>query len=367
MKIKKNLWWFGGAVLVFLAIVISIAWFGREKTEDKVKIGVILPGALSEPGWNGAHYEGIRQACEALGAELVVCENVPEYSGKCELAVQELAECGVNAIFLESYNYPDEIGDTIRNYPEIAFYCCSSDIDAVNYTPYFARVYQARYLSGVVAGMKTETGHIGYVAAMDNNEVNRGLNAFALGVRSVNKDAKIHVMYTGSWDDSEKEMYEAETLVKECNADVLAYHQNRPFVVDAAVKLGVDVIGYNIGQVSRSPHMLTSVVSNWNMVYREIIRDYILNKEVGTDYYWIGIEKDAVSLSFYSDTVSSEIRDAVEQTKNQLLNNREVFSGLIYDNTGVVRCNDNEVMRDEILLQKMNWLVEGVEVYADKE
>ena len=83
--------------------------------------------------------------------------------------------------------------------------------------------------------------HIGYVAAMDNSEVNRGINAFTLGVQSVNPEATVHVTYTGAWDNKEKEQQEAYTLVKECGVDVLSYHQNQSFIVDVAEEMGVYV------------------------------------------------------------------------------------------------------------------------------
>ena len=70
-----------------------------------------------------------------------------------------------------------------------------------------------------------------------------------------------------------------------------------------------------------------------------------------------------MGLAFYSDRVSQETRDAVSEAAAQLTNDREVFSGVIYDNRGNQRCGENEVVRDEILLNQMDWLVEGVEVY----
>lgn len=363
MKIRKNGVFLLGAGIVLILIIGSIMLFSNKKKEDKIVIGVILPGSSDEPGWNGIHYQGIRDACAELGVTMELYENVPEYSGECEKAVREMAEKGIKAIVLESYNYPDEIEETIKEYPDISFYCCSSDRNLDNYKTYFARVYQARYLSGIVAGMKTKSNHIGYVAAMDNNEVNRGINAFTLGVRSVNPEAVVYVSYTGDWDNGEKERQEAAALVNNCRVDVLTYHQNQPFVVGMAEELGVYVIGYNIDRGEYSDYLLTSVVSNWNMVYQEIIADYLQNKEIGVRNYWIGIEKDAVGLSFYSKEVSQEMIDAVEFAADRLRDDKEVFSGLIYDNAGNIRCNENEVIRDEILQQQMNWLVEGVEIY----
>lgn len=356
----------GGTIIFLLFVIVgSIEMSGHGKKEDKVIIGVILPGSVEEVGWNGIHYHGIQTACEELGVEIMLRENAAEYSGECEKAVEEMADAGIKAIVLESYNYPDEILNTIKAHPEISFYCCSSEWDISNYKAYFARVYQARYLSGIVAGMKTQTNQIGYVAAMNNSEVNRGINAFTLGVRSVNPDANVFVSFTESWDNEEREKQETYALVEYCNVDVLTYHQNQPFVVETAEELGIDVIGYNMEKGEYSEHLLTSVISNWNMVYKEIISDYLQMKEIGVRNYWIGIEKDAVGLGFYSNLVSQNMIDAVDAAKRELIEERDVFSGVIYDNTGKQRCKENEVIRDEILLQQMNWFVEGVILYED--
>ena len=363
MRSKTTVFWFFSGVAVLLLIVGSILLFHNGKKEDKTVVGVILPGSSDELGWNGTHYQGIKAACEELGVGIEVYENAAEYSGECEKAIRKMAEKGIRMIFLESFNYPDEVGEIIKEYPEISFYCCSTDISLKNYKTYFARVYQARYLSGIVAGMKTESNHIGYVAAMDNSEVNRGINAFTLGVQSVNPEATVHVTYTGAWDNKEKEQQKAYTLVKECGVDVLSYHQNQSYIVDVAEEMGVYVIGYNIEQGEYSDYLLTSVVSRWDIVYQEIIRDYLQNKNVGDKNYWIGIEKEAVGLAFYSGAVPQDAIEEVDRAIELLGNNKEVFSGRIYDREGNQRCSEDEVIRDEVLMQKMDWLVEGGEVY----
>ena len=366
MKNKTTVIWLLSVLTVFLLIVGSIVLFHNGKGEDRTVVGVILPGSADEVGWNGTHYQGIKDACEELGVGIEVYENAAEYSGECEKAIRKMAEKGIRMIFLESFNYPDEVGKVIEEYPEISFYCCSTEIGQKNYKSYFARVYQARYLSGIVAGMKTESNHIGYVAAMDNSEVNRGINAFTLGVQSVNPEATVHVSYTGAWDNKEKEQQEAYALVKECGADVISYHQNQSFIVDAAEEMGVYVIGYNIEQGEYSDYLLSSVVSRWDIVYQEIIRDYLQNKGVGDKNYWIGIEKEAVGLAFYSAAVPQRAIEEVERATELLANHKEVFSGRIYDCKGNPRCSEGEVIRDEVLMQKMDWLVEGVEVYESR-
>jgi basic membrane protein A len=352
---------------IVVAIVATIVCFKPSEKKDTMTVGVILPGSKGEYGWNGVHAQAVEEACSELGVDVKIYENIKEYSGKCAQAVEEMADANIGIIILESYNYPEEIEDTITAHPEISFYCCSEKKAMPNYAAYFARVYQARYLSGIVAGMTTKSNVIGYVAAMSNSEVNRGINAFALGVQRVNPDAKVEVKFTGTWDDEEKEKQSAYILKEKAGADVLAYHQNRPFVVEAAEEMGIDVIGYNMHKGDYSEHLLTSVVSDWSKIYREIIGEYMRKKQVSVPNYWIGVEDDAVGLDFYSDEVTEEIKNEVDKAKSEMESGYEVFSGVIYDNNGEQRCNEGEVISDDVLLQQMDWFAEGVEIYEENQ
>ena len=350
------------AVVVFFVIMWSIFFFGKSK-EDSVKIGFILSGSCEEQGWNGMHYQGYKVSSEKLGTEMLVKENVKEFSGDCEAAINDLVEQGASMIILSSYGYSEEVYDLVQEYPQIVFYGNSSEYHARNLTSYFARIYQARYLAGIVAGMTTETNHIGYVAAMENNEVNRGINAFALGVRRVNPEATVHVIWTNSWDDEAKERAATRTLIQQMGADVITYHQNQDFVAREADQNDVYSIGYHVVSENMSSKYLTSVVCNWQILYEEIIKQYLQGNANSVENYWIGLEKEAVELSDFSNEVSDEVFAELEKAKAEILQGRDVFSGKIYDNAGVLRCDEGEIIRDEILLEQFDWFVEGVEIY----
>lgn len=353
---------FAGAICV-IGVIALIAFIGTEQKRDVSRIGYIASGAVDEAGWNGMHYEGAKAACEKLGVELLIRENVKEFTGRCNETIEELAEDDAGMIILSSYGYSEEAKELVKEYPEIAFYVNSSEHHDVNMTSYFARMYQARYLAGIVAGMKTKSDKIGYVAAMNNNEVNRGINAFALGVKRVNPDAEVIVAWTGEWDNAEKEKQAADNLIGQEAVDVLTYHQNQPNVVRAAEAAGVFSIGYHEALSGCSEKYLTSVVCNWELVYEQIIREYLVGKANIKDNYWIGLEADAVGLSHYSDAVSPEIKAEVEKAKMELLTGKDVFSGVIYDNTGKQRCDEKETISDEVLLEQFDWFTEGVRFY----
>ncbi len=352
-------------LVITAVLLIGIFCFGKSGEEAAVKAGFIMSGSMDETGWNSMHYQGVKNACEELGAELLVKENIQEFSGQCESALRELAEEGVQVIFLSSYGYSQEVKDVVKEYPEIAFYANSSEYHEDNMTSYFVRMYQARYLAGILAGMQTENGRIGYVAAMANNEVNRGINAFTLGVKKANPDAKVVVAWTGAWDDAERETSAANALIKQEHVDVLTYHQNQMYVLDAAEAAGIDSIGYHMAAEGLSDHYLTSVVCSWQMVYQQMIREVMQGKANSEKNYWIGLEQEAVGLSEYSGRVTEEEKAAVEEAVEEIKNGRDIFSGEIYDTEGKLRCSENEVISDEILLEQFDWYVESVEFYEE--
>lgn len=363
-KGKKRLAIVLGAVVIVLVILLLIVFMGKEKTE-KTKVGFIMSGASNETGWNGMHYNGVKKACEALGAELIVKENVKEFNGECSVAIKELAKEGAGMIILSSYNYSSEVKDLVKEYPDIVFYGNSSEHHAENMTSYFVRMYQARYLAGIVAGQKTKSQTIGYVAAMKNNEVNRGISAFTLGVRSVNPEAEVVVAWTGDWDNEEEERQAAKKLVENAGADVLTYHQNQTNVIHMAEKLGVYSVGYHEALTGQSDRYLMSVVCDWEMVYKELIKSFLTGKANEKENYWIGMEVEAVGLSPYSREVTEEIQQSVEKAKQRIMLGSDVFSGMIYDTEGTLRCGEKEMIADEMLLEQFDWFVEGVKFYEE--
>ncbi len=358
--------WLVLAVIVLLIILILIAMVGY-KEKEPLKIGVIMTGSVEDSGWNGMHYQGVRYACEKLETELLVEENVKEGTGKCAEAIEELVEQGASMIILTSYSYPIEVETVITKYPEISFYGISAEYFAENMTSYFGRMYQARYLAGIVAGMQSQTGHIGYVAAMPNSEVNRGINAFTLGVRSVNPQAQVHVHWTGEWDDEALEEAATQAIIRDTKADVITYHQNQHNVARVADESGVYSIGYNQTTQGLSEKYLTAAVWDWNALYYEIIREFMQGKSNSVKSHWFGMDTGVVKLSEYSSAVTEETIQAVEAAKEKMIAGNDVFSQVIYDNQGKMRCGEGEAIRDEILLEKMDWFVDGVVIYEKVE
>lgn len=349
------------AVIILIGIIIVIVLLNQNK-DDSVKIGYVMTGSIDEGGWNGMNYKGISAVCNEYDVELIVKENILEGHNMCSGVVDELAKSGAELIFLSSFGYPGEVKDIIDKYPEISFYGISSQYYSDNMSSYFGRMYQARYLSGIIAGMMTKSNTIGYVAAMPNDEVNRGINAFTLGVRRVNPDAYVNVIFTDSWDDEQKAKNSAKALI-ENGADVLTYHQNQPYVIEVAEENGVYSIGYNEAQTGLSDKYLTAAVWNWELLYKDIVKDFLQGKANSMTHHWCGIETGAVGLYELSPLVTEQIKAEVEIAKNEIISGKDVFSGEIYDNEGMLRCEKDEFISDSALMKDFNWYVDGVVIY----
>lgn len=354
-----------GVILFLTAIGIIMLSFNEEKNrKNELKVGLILTGTKDEGGWNSAHFDGASAACSQLDAQLVIKENIIEGSGECVSAVADLVEQDdVKIIFLAGYGFGKEITEICDQYPEVMFYTVDFNSIEENVSAFFGRMYQAKYLAGIVAGNMTKTNQIGYVAAMDTPEVIRGINAFTLGVRKANPKAEISVLYTGTWENEDKERSAANRLIEESQADVLAYHQNTTYVVEEAEKAGIYSIGYHYDDAEKfSENYLTSAIWNFKDIYTGEIKRFLSGKNLGNRTTWLGLLEGTVKLGKWSPLVSEDIKEQVKEAESQIESGVDVFYGPIYSNKGELMVEEGESIPDSFLLEEFDWYVEGVTV-----
>lgn len=342
--------------LSVFAVVLILG--GNSGRREKTAVGCILTGSRDDTGWNSDNYRGLADACADSGAELHVLENVPEEREPCTDAIRRLAEDGCRIIFLNSYGYAEYASEAADRYPNVLFCANSSDFTADNMIYCFARMYQGRYLAGIAAGLATRTNVVGYAAAMPNNEVNRGINAFTLGVRSVNPEAKVLVKFTGSWDAPPAEAAAVNELVS-MSADVITYHQNGDTVPRTCESLGVDFIGYHTVS-GEYTHLLTSVTCRWRRLYGLVLRESLMGSGVFAEDRWLGLNEMTILMSMPAAGANSRTASAVTAAKRRIETGKDVFSDTIYDSAGAIRCEEGETLSDRTLLTGMDWFAEGV-------
>lgn len=355
-KLKKVM-----VVLLAVAMVASLAGCGGgDAAEEKVKVGFIYIGPPGDAGWTYAHDEGRKfLESEMPNVEVVFVESVPE-SSDSERVMTELAEQDCDIIFATSFGYMDFMLNVAEKYPDKVFYHCSGYKTADNMSNYFGRIYQARYLTGLVAGAMTQNGQIGYVGAHPIPEVVRGINAFTIGVREANPNAVVKVVWTNTWYDPAKEKDAAQGLL-DAGVDVIAQHQDTPGPQQAAEEAGKYAIGYNTDMRSFAPKAnLTSAVWDWGPYYVEAVKA-VVDGTYTSGSYWGGLEDGIVDIAPLSDEVPAEVADMVEAKKQEMINGEwDVFWGPIKDQSGTVVVPEGSKMEDGELLS-FDWFVEGVE------
>lgn len=353
------------AIIAFLiTLFVSFEKIGNEeatqKTDiQKLRVGFVLLSDTADNGWNETHYKGIKAACSNLDVQMVLTDEIPEERKPLEKAVNDMIADSIKIIVLTSYNYPTLIKDIIKAHPEVMFFGINWEMEAPNYKAYFARIYQARYLAGIVAGAMTKTNHVGYVAAMKNIQVYRGLNAFILGVTRTNPKANVYVRWTNSWNDGKTETENANKLIDSSNVDVIGFHQDRAYIIEVAEKRDVYCIGNHVENNKFSPKMLSSIALDWGIIYKDFIQDFLQKKDNANMDYWLGLEKDAVGLAFYSSEVPDSVKALVNTAIEKIKAGYNIFSGEIIDSEGKHRSEEGESISDEVLRSDMEWLIKG--------
>ncbi len=332
-----------------------------DATAETTKVGVLLSGSRSDRNYCQAHYEAMESVRGILNLDVIYREHVPEDCYKDIVRLVRDENCRI--IVGVSYDFGEAMEKAAEKFPDIYFLHASGISHRHNLSSFFGRMYQARYLSGIVAGRKTATGELGYVAAFPTSEVIRGINAFTLGVRSVRPDAVVHVRYCGSWTEDPAAGEACRELLTRYPVDVVTMHTNSLAPHREADERGVWSIGYNLDNASMFPDTwLVACVWRWNVYYHRKILDCLQGKFHGSKD-WIGMEEGIVGLSHFSSHVDAQTREAVQAAGKQLASwDFDVFYGPIADNTGHLRIEAGESMTDEEMLNGFDWYVEGVTI-----
>ncbi|MDI7248381.1 MAG: BMP family ABC transporter substrate-binding protein [Bacillota bacterium] len=333
---------------------------GSSFAASKFKVGFIYVGPIGDAGWTYAHNEG-RKYLEAQlpNVETVYVESVPE-GGDCERVLTQLAEAGCKVIFATSFGYMDFVQNVAARYPNVVFMHCSGFKTAKNVGTYFGRMYQPRYLSGLVAGKMTRKNLIGYVAAHPIPEVVRGINAFTLGVRAANPNAKVKVVWTNTWYDPAAEKEAAKSLL-EAGCDVIAQHQDTPAPMQAAEEKGCYGVGYNTDMRQFAPKaVLTAPIWTWGPYYVKTVKA-VQDGTWKSEQYWGGMEEGVIDIGPYGPMVPEDVKKLVAQKKQEIIAGKlVVFAGPLKDNKGVLRVPAGKAMTDAEMLS-FDWFVEGVD------
>jgi hypothetical protein len=322
--------------------MFAFAGCGKKNNKTEFKIGVLHIGLEGEEtGYSAAHENGIKQMIKETGlkdSQVVRKWNISDGDeAKITKTIVDLIEnekCKV--IIGTSFGYQKPMAELAAKYKDVIFSHGTGYMhNETNMNNYFGRIYQARYLSGMIAGLKAkEIGNnkLGYVSAYGNSiaETVSGFNAFYLGAKSVNPDVTMDVSTIGSWFDPTKEKSSAEALLN-AGAGIVGHHSDTISVCDAANKAGKFSIGYNtdmnkVGKVGDS--VLTSVIWHWGVYYTQLIKAVQNNDFKSIGQYYKGYKEGLVDITALSDKAPKDADKYLKLVKDLLKEDKwDVFSG----------------------------------------
>lgn len=338
-------------------------------SKDDMKVGVLYISDPSEgSGYSYTHDLGIQGMQENLGLNSDQIERKivdDSDAAATEKAIKECIDDGCRIIFTTSWGYMETTSEMAEQYPDVYFSHGTGYLsNGKNFNNYFGRIYQARYLSGIVAGMNTKSNKIGYVAAQDssNSEVTGGIDAFAIGVESVNPDAKIYVVVTNSWYDPDKEKAASEQLL-DMGCDVMAQHCDTAYPQTLAQDRGVYGIGYNSDMSKETPDScLTSVIWNWSAYYTSAVKSVMNGTWDGSNYYG-GMAEGLVGITDLAGFAADGTQEKVDKATAAILSEENnVFDGVLETNTGDTIGSEGSTLDDATITGGINWYYRNVVV-----
>jgi len=356
-------------LITFLSILIAPILLTTSSSvfAKTTKVGFVYLTTPGDHGWTYAHELGKQMVEKEFGSEvkISVVENVPEGPDATRV-IRELAKQGNEIIFTTSFGYMEPTLKVAKEFPNIKFEHMTGYKRTKNVATGNIRFYEGRYIQGVVAGLMTKTNKIGYIGAYPISEVIMGINAFAQGMRSVNKKATISVIWANTWYDPVKEADAAKVHIAE-GADILAQHTDSPAMLQIAEKKGALGFGQSTDMGAFAPKaQLFASINNWGPYYINKIkqlRSGKWNTGDGPNHWpgntWGGLSTDMLLLSKFKNMPSDVAKKAQKAHDGIKSGNIKIFAGPLKTNDGKDIIPAGKEL-DDGALWGMNYYLEGI-------
>ena len=349
------------AAACFLSPISSLAAEpSPPATKSPVKAAFVYVTPVFEAGWTHQHDEGRKAVEKALGSAVktTVVDNVAE-GADSERVVRDLAQQGHDVIFTTSFGYMEPTLKVAKEFPNVKFESITGYKTDVNVSVANARYYEGRYLAGVAAGRMTQSNVAGYVAGFPIPEVLQGLNAFTLGMRSVNPKAQVKVIWLNTWFDPAKERDAAFALFNQ-SVDVITFHTASNAVMVAAQERGKMAIAYHSDMRKVAPDaQLMAVTHEWGAYYTQRVSD-VQKGQWRTGNVWAGLKEGMIRVGDFGPKLPAEVRDEIVKVQQDISQGkRHPFQGPIADNEGKAIVAAGQKLSDVQILN-MNYGVAGV-------
>jgi simple sugar transport system substrate-binding protein len=346
------------AAIAMAACLLPICSHAQKK--EPLKVGFVYVAPISDAGWVHQHEEARLAVQAAFGQRVKTdyVENVPE-GPDAERVIRDLAATGHKLIFTPSFGYMEPTLKVAKEFPDVKFESITGLKTAPNVAIANARYYEGRYLAGIAAGRMTKTHLAGYVAGFPIPEVLQGINAFTLGMRSVDPKAQVKVVWLGTWFDPGKERDAAMTLFDQ-GVDVISFHTASSAVMTAAQERGKLAIAYHSDMRKVAPDaQVVAVTHQWADYYKKRVQA-VLDGTWKPVNVWGGIREGMIRVGYFGSKVPKSVQDEVLARQRDIATGRlKPFAGPIVTNTGKTIIGKGQALTDPQILG-MDYLVSGV-------
>ena len=340
--------------------LLSVFPAAHAQTAEPMKAGFVYVAPITEAGWVRQHEEGRKAVQAALGDKVktTFVENVAE-GADAERVIRDLAQQGHKLIFTPSFGYMEPTLKVAKDFPDVKFESITGYKTAPNVAAANARYYEGRYLAGIAAGRMTKSNVAGYVAGFPIPEVLQGINAFTLGMRSVNPKAQVKVVWLNAWFDPPKERDAAMALFNQ-DVDVIAFHTGSTAVMAAAQERGKLAVAYHSDMRKAAPDaQIVAVTHQWGDYYTRRAKA-VLDGSWKSGSVWGGVKEGMVRVGDFGPKVPAAVQKEVLARQKEIAAGKlRPFTGPITDNEGRLVVPKGQALTDAQILD-MNYLVAGV-------
>lgn len=330
-------------------------------SETCLKVGIIHVGAVTDAGYNQAHYDGVQELKKNLPCvEILEAENIAE-GPDSERVMESMINQGVKFMIPASFGFMDPALNVAAKYPDVKFVHPSGYKLADNFSTYWASSNDAFYLMGVAAAKMSKTGKLGFVAAQPISIIFANVNGFHLGARSVNPDIQTHIVFTGSWSDPAKEATATNALIDQ-GVDVVSMVVDSPIaVIQAAEKRGVYSIGYHSdGAAKFAPkYWISGIAFKWGPYFTREAQA-VMDGTWKSQAVMGDLGSDMITLAPFGPNVSEDVQELVEQKKAEFIaGTLRTFEGPIFDQDGNEIVKAGEFLSSD-QISTMDWMAKGI-------
>jgi len=344
-------------------LITTLTTFVRPK--KSLKVAFVYAKDAKSSSWTYAQEMGRNHVNNVFGDTISTSfiDNVPETLDAYD-SLKQLAEDGNDVVFATSPSFINATLKAALEFPETKFLNCSETHSFKHVNTYFGRIYEPRFLAGMVAGSVSRSNLIGYVGTNPIPGVINGINSFALGAKMVNPDIKVRVEWLNCWD-SQNGAEKASESLKRFGADVISHHDtlsNREF----SREYGVYSVLSGIDGNGLANEYIAAPVWNWGIFYEKMLRNLINSwKLFGSEQkvinFWWGMDSGIVDFFYSKRLVPRETQKLLEFIKSMIINGAfHPFTGPIYSQDGVLRVRQEQLATREQIIG-MDWFVDIIE------